>query len=64
MTSFLNSGPCEARDIAVVKALADFIPAASPRDRDSYARQSAFPTASYRYEVISLAWIGRRSGLD
>jgi len=64
MTSFLNSGPCEARDIAVVKALADFISAASPRDRDSYARQSAFPTASYRYEVISLAWIGRRSGLD
>ena len=27
------------------------------------AGQSALPTASYRYEVISLAWIGRRCWL-
>jgi hypothetical protein len=29
-----------------------------------HAGESALPTVSYRYEVISLAWIGRRSWLD
>jgi hypothetical protein len=58
---------CGAAPASVLAPILDStlpIPAASPRDRDSYARQSALSNASCRYEVLTLAEVVPRRPRD